>query len=387
MNEFITPPEAEPDNEVFPVEPRYHPVHKIPRKIYDFFASAKLAMVLLVIILACCLTGVTILRGERAWSLIFNSLWFNSLLVLLVVNVACCFFGRIWHRKLTLITFGMILFHLSFVAILGGIIYNSLFYFRGNIRLTEGEVLPSGDPQSYDLIDKGRFFSFARLKGETSLVKMHLGYKVAGEDKRAAYEVAVGEGGDKKQGIIYITHKLTHKGFDYFNDKEGYSLLVTLSNKQRQDLYGAHLPLQSILQKDGSYLYTTGYKEGGLAKADAILFPVPPEKPRFAMQMVYQPSKLKERGGDVALLLFAIDEKGMLKSDKPVAEGKASIGEQIAAGEYVLSAKEVRYWVGMLVRYEPGKPIVLASLWVGLAGMIITTIGRMRKGKAYGKAT
>lgn len=381
MNEFNSLPEAESENEIFPVEPRYHPVHKIPRKIYNFLASSKLAMFLLVAILACCVVGVTVYRGARAGEMIFGTLWFNGLLVLLVVNVACCFFGRIWHRKLTLITFGMILFHLCFVAMFMGIIYNSLFYFRGNIRLTEGEVLPSGDPQSYDQVEMGRFFSFSRLRGETALVKMHFGYKAGGEDKRAAYEVAVGDERSRKQGIIYITHKLTHKGVDYFNDREGYSLLVTLADKQGKALYGAHLPLQSIMQKDKNYLYTTGYKDEGLVKSGVIPFPAPPEKTLFALQIAYQPSKLKERGGDALFKLFLLDENGMPQTGAAYAEGKAAIGEPFAAGEYVLSAKEVRYWVGMNVRYEPGKPIVLTSLWVGLIGMIITTIGRMVKTK------
>jgi hypothetical protein len=35
----------------------------------------------------------------------------------------------------------------------------------------------------------------------------------------------------------------------------------------------------------------------------------------------------------------------------------------------------------MNVRYEPGKPIVLTSLWVALGGLIITFIGRMQKRK------
>lgn len=381
MAELTPTPETESESEIFPIEPRYHPIHKIPRKIYNFLASSRLAMFLLVAILSCCVVGVTLYRGARAGEMIFGTLWFNGLLVLLVVNVACCFFGRIWHRKLTLITFGMILFHLSFVAMFTGIIYNSLFYFRGNIRLTEGEVLPSGDPQSYDTINKGRFFSLSRLRGDTALVKMHFGYKAGGEDKRAAYEVAVGEGNDRKQGIIYITHKLTHKGVDYFNDREGYSLLVTLADKQGRDLYGAHLPLQSIMQKDKGYLYTTGSKDEGMVKAHAIPFPAPPETARFALQVAYQPSKLKERGGDALFKLFTLDEKGMPQTGAPYAEGKAAIGEPFAAGKYVLSAREVRYWVGMNVRYEPGKPIVLTSLWIGLAGMIITTIGRMLRSR------
>lgn len=375
MNNIDTSSGSEPEQ--YPIEPRYHPVHKIPRKMYDFLASAKLAMALLVIILACCLTGVTVVRGERAWILIFNSLWFNAILVLLVVNVACCFFGRIWRRRLTAVSFGMILFHISFVAILLGIVYNSLFYFRGNIRLTEGETLQSADPLSYDKIDKGQFFSFSRLRGETSLIKMHTDYKIGREDKRAAYEVSVGEDGNKKQGMIYVTHKLTHNSFDYFNDKEGYSLLVTLEDKQGRELYGAYLPLQSLIQKDGAYMYSTGHKEGNVVKASATMFPGSPEKPLFAMELAYQLSKLRERDGEVYFRLFALDGAGLPQERPPYAEGKAAIGAKFTAGEYALTVREVRYWAGMVVRYEPGKPIVLTSLWVGLIGMIITTIGRM----------
>ena len=169
MTDIHIPPEAEAENESYPIEPRYHPIHKIPRKIYDFLASAKLAMALLVIILACCVAGVTVWRGLEAGRVIFGTVWFNSILVLLVLNIACCFFGRIWGRRVTIVSFGMILFHLSFVVMLLAIVYNSLFYFRGTIRVTEGESIPSGDPLSYDLVAKGRFFSYSRLKGETSL--------------------------------------------------------------------------------------------------------------------------------------------------------------------------------------------------------------------------
>ena len=202
--------DIESETETYPIEPHYHPIHKLPRKIYDFMASAKLAMALLVIILVSCVAGVTLWRGVEAGRVIFGAVWFNAILVLLVVNIACCFFGRIWGRRVTVVSLGMILFHLSFVIMLLAIVYNSLFYFRGNIRVTEGESIPSGDMMNYDLISKGRFFNFAKLKGETSLIKMHTGYKVKGDDKRAAYEVSIGDEISKKQGVIYTTHKLSH---------------------------------------------------------------------------------------------------------------------------------------------------------------------------------
>ncbi len=376
-----SPADNQPEQEAYPVEPRYHPIHKIPRKIYDFLASARLAMVLLVTILACCISGVTLWRGAEAGRMVFGALWFNSILVLLVVNIACCFFGRIWGRRVTLISFGMILFHLCFVSVLLGVVYNSLFYFRGIIRLTEGEALPSGDPRSYDSYEQGRFFSFSRLKGETTLIKMHAGFKIGGEDKRAAYEVAVGEGGDRSKGIIYITHKLSHHGVDYFNDREGYSLLVILSDNQGRELYGGHVPLQSIRQKNGSFKYSTGYRDGETVKQDVILFPPPPDKPLVALQLGYILSKLKERSGDAEFALFPLDLNDKPLFNMKIAEGKSPIGNKFAAGNYQILAKEVRYWVGMTVRYEPGNAIVLPSLWVGLAGMMITTIGRILRGR------
>ncbi len=382
MSNSIPPPaDDESEQEKFPVEPSYHPIHKITRIMYDFLASARLAMALLVAILACCVVGVTVWRGTEAGRMIFGTIWFNALLVLLVLNVACCFFGRVWRRRITLVSFGMILFHLSFVAILMGVVYNSLFYFRGMIRLTEGEALPSGDQRSYENIVKGRFFSFSHFQGETALIKMHSGYKISGEDKRAAYEISVGESANRKQGIIYITNKLTHQGVDYFNDREGYSLLLILSDRQGRVLYGGHLPLQSIRQGDESFRYSTGYRDGEKIIPEPVLFPSPPEKPLMAMQVEYLPSKLQERAGDVQFKLFPLDSQGVSPIIKPYADEKAPIGQPVAVGEYVLSAPEVRYWVGMAVQYEPGKPIVLTSLWAGLAGMIITTLGRMLRGR------
>jgi len=369
------------EDEVFPVEPHYHPVHKFTRLIYGFFASAKLAIALLIIILLCCLAGVTVWRGTESLQFIFKTLWFNALLVLLVINVACCFFGRIWGRRVTVISFGMILFHLSFVVMLLAVVYNSLFYFRGIMRITEGEVLANSDPLNYeDNFDKGRYFSYSRLSWETSLVKMHTEYTVDGENKRAAYQIEIRDNGNKTDGIVYITHKFTYKGVDYFNEKEGYSLLMLLADKSGKELYGAHIPLQSYKQGDG-FDYFTGYRENGVLKKDVIPFPSIPEKPLFALRTDYMPSKLQERGGSLQYLLFPLDKDGLPQRDTVLAKGNAAIGEQFTAGDYRLTAKEVRYWVGMLVRYEPGKPVVLTSLWAALAGMIITTIGRMLKRK------
>lgn len=370
------------EDEVFPVEPRYHPLHRVTRSVYDFLASAKLAMALLVIILICCLLGVTVWRGLDSWRVIFQTVWFNSLLVLLVINIACCFFGRIWGRRITIISFGMILFHLSFVVMLLAIIYNGLFYFRGTLRLTEGETVQSGERNNYDLVSSGVFFTPSRLRGETTLIKMHTGYKIGKEDKRAAYEIAVGEKHNRKQGIVYITNKLTHNGVDYFNEKEGYAIQLSLSDRDGKELYTIFVPLQSQVVRKGVYRYFTGRKEDSGLKKELIPFPLPPERARYALEMEYfQGERVEDRSGGVQYAVYGLDGSGQPDRTKALAEGKSPIGKPFTVGEHLINAKEVRFWVGMLVRYEPGKPVIMTCLWVALSGMILTTIGRMLRGR------
>jgi hypothetical protein len=209
---------------------------------------------------------------------------------------------------------------------------------------------------------------------------VHTGYKVGGDDKRIAYEIAVGEGRYKKQGIIYITHGLVHNDFVYFNEKEGISPLITISDKLGRELYGAYVPLQSLKKKDGDILVTSGSKDG----PGSFPFPQNSTPPLFYVQIAYIPSKLIDRSGDAEFQVWPYGIKRDAEG-KPIARGKVSMGAMFNVGDYSLSVQEVRYWAAMMVRYEPGKSLVLVSLWVGLTGMIITFIGRIRKGRVEGK--
>jgi len=391
------------------------------RRIYSFLSSSKLALGLLVAVFGCCVAGVTVLRGPRAWTYIFNTLWFNGLLVLLVVNVAFCFFPRMWGRRMTTVLFGMVLFHISFVVILAGIIYNSQVYFRGKIRLTEGEVLRSGDLISYDEVDQGRFFKFADLKGETKLIQMLRGYTLEGQNKKVAYEVEVGEEGERSHGIVYATSSLDHQGFSYFRDKEGYSLLVMLYDKSGEEEYGAFVPLQSFKQPDDSYIYASGSRAG----PDYFPFPGEPVEAKFLLKLEYLPAVLTEREGYVKIRIISlpIEDDSIISPGEPnpddpalafhrgdgaetekvpeappgyevmwnkngetilvpiAYEGEVSVGDKFDTGEYGFAIEEVRYWVSMDVKHEPGQPFVLASRWVSLGGMVITMIGRMKRRK------
>lgn len=344
-------------------------------EVYSVLVSPKLAIGLLLVVLGCCVVGVTIVRGAKAGQLIFATLWFNALLVLLAVSSFAAFFSRVWKRKLTLLSAGMILFHVSFAAMLGGIVYNRLFFFDGLLRLTEGETLPNGRLESYDRIDQGRFFAFSRLRGETTLVRMHVNYKVGGENKQAAYELAISDGDALVHRVIYVTQHLDFEGVRYFCQKEGYSVLLVASDQRGREIYGAHVPLQSFKQPDGSFLYAAGTAKG----VAPFPFPPPPEHPLAELQLTYRASTVAERQGEVNFQVMPIPASGAEGVERA---GRVVVGAPFDAGEFALTPREIRYWVGINVRHDPGLNVILSSLCLGAVGMVMTFVARARQGAA-----
>src|SRR5690242_12981243 len=93
-------PSTDPDAPVPPdARPSATPRRTAGQRVYELLVSPKLAIALLVGILACCVVGVTVMSSDRASAVIFSTLWFNALLVLLAVSSAAAFFTRIWRRK------------------------------------------------------------------------------------------------------------------------------------------------------------------------------------------------------------------------------------------------------------------------------------------------
>ena len=349
------------------------------RKLYDVLRSTKLALALLLVILCACVIGVTAFPAGKSKALIFSSLWFNGLLVLLVLNVGFCFFGRIWRRKVTLISIGMILFHLSFVALFLGIVYDSLFYFTGAIRLTEGETLDMAEPRSYDRAAWGRFFDHdAKLKGQITLHRLYPRYEVKGENKGVANEITVGAPPDIKRGMTYVTGHVTHRGMKYYRKKDGFSPLIILRDKDGNELFGAYSPIQSLKQADGTYLYTTGTAQG----PGTIPFPqIPGEHPLIDLQFTYYPDKEKDRTGEVLFQVQQFNPGSHADMPGERYKEKAAFGEKVKAGDYFLSLNEVRYWASLDVHYNPGLPVILTSFWIGLGGMVLTTGARFAQKK------
>ena len=349
-------------------------------KIFSLFWSTRVALVLLVAILLSCIVGAS-LPAAIGREAVFSSLWFNFLLVLLIVNIVFCIFKRI--RILRLSQIGTTIFHLSLVLLFAGVVYDQLFFFEGAIRLTEGEALSCAERASYDWVRKGRFFKIPKLEdlGKIYSHKFHLSHFAEGRDWGGAYEIAVGE--DVQQGrknFIYVNHPLKYKGFEFYRDKEGYSPLFVLRDSLGRVLYGAYVPLQSIEQKDGTYLY----RSGSAVAPGSFNFPQDPQLPPvFSLQATYYPDKIKKRAGEIFFqarpIVHGKDTEG--QEEKELFKGKTALGKTVKAGDFFLSMEEVRYWTSMKVIYRPGLAMIFSSLWLGLGGITLSVILKMAEGR------
>jgi hypothetical protein len=168
-----------------------------------------------------------------------------------------------------------------------------------------------------------------------------------------------------------------YHGFEYFIGKEGYSLLITASDKKGKELFGFYVPLQSLVQKNGSYLYTTGTREA----PGVIVFPQPPLEPLFGLQFSYRPSLNELTAESVFFQVWPLSkaDANSARGQKPMAEGTAMIGERFRAGDYYIQAGDVRYWVSMNVLHNPGWWIIQVGFWLGFSGLVLTLFGRVRR--------
>jgi hypothetical protein len=348
----------------------------ILRPVFDFLRSKALALGLMIVILAAIFVGTVFLPEPVGRRMVFRAFWFNALLVLLVLNTAFCFFSRIKRRAWDLAYAGTVIFHLSFLGMAAGVIVDSLFYYRGALRLTEGESLAFADPNAYDEEFWGPFFNHQRMRGTVTLHKLYTQYKEGNLNKGVANEISIVDGDRRAREIIYPTRHLAFDGFKLFRNRDGFAPLLVLSDRRGRELYGAYIPLQSIRATEKSEpLYATGTRQ-----APGVMdFPqIEGMPPLFHIQLVYHlPKRTVDRNRATFTVFEASDSH--TERRKPLFEGTVPMGKRAVFGEYALEMREVRYWASMDVVYAPGQPLILASFWIGFSGLVMTAVARFSK--------
>jgi hypothetical protein len=107
--------------------------------LFRFFASVKLAMLLLAVLIAAIIAGTLYessfdARVARAY--IYEAVWFNFWLLLLAANLICSAFSRMpWKRHHT----GFLLTHLGIIVLLAGALIGRIWGVEGSMTLFKGD--------------------------------------------------------------------------------------------------------------------------------------------------------------------------------------------------------------------------------------------------------
>src|SRR5712675_1611381 len=127
--------------------------------IFEFFASLKLAVVLLTMLIVAAIAGTLYessfdAKVSRAY--VYGAPWFNLWLVLLGANLACSAFSRWPWRKHHL---AFLITHLGIITLLIGSLIGRIWGIEGTMTLFKGEP-----PAHRLLVDLGQLASAARLQ-------------------------------------------------------------------------------------------------------------------------------------------------------------------------------------------------------------------------------
>ena len=155
-------------------------------KVWQFFCSVKLAVVIILVLVVACVLGTVVLQEKtldeyvakygyglasffRITELnnVFYSYWFAFLLILLCANLICCTIKR-WRN--TFLQTGFVLTHLSIVLILIGGVVKLQLGLKGGVNVYEGKSV------NYFLTQK------VTRQGKVDYVKKDLPFTIALDD-------------------------------------------------------------------------------------------------------------------------------------------------------------------------------------------------------------
>ncbi|MGQ3684717.1 MAG: cytochrome c biogenesis protein ResB [Candidatus Loosdrechtia sp.] len=205
-------------------------------KVWEFFCSVKLAVVIILLMVVACILGTVILQ-ERTFdeytakygyflatlftttqlNNVFYSYWFSFLLLLLCANLICCTIKR-W--KNSFLQAGFVLTHVSLILILMGGVIKFQLGVKGGVNVYEGKSVnyfltqTMGRGGAVDYIKKDLPFTIAldRFILEKNEPKFQLVSYVKSKDRQKVLDTKY----RKKQQIPGTEYKVTVK--DYIPD-------------------------------------------------------------------------------------------------------------------------------------------------------------------------
>lgn len=256
---------------------------------------------------------------------------------------------------------GFLLVHLSLIGLLSGGLWSAAARLNGFIVLTEGQRgLLAHQDGSFRLL-RGRFRPERDGEFLVFLKKVNIEYE------RKRYPITVtsnleilSHGREAAEGEVKFNEPITYNGLTFAQRETGFSPRLVIRYKG-----SGRLLLDSFVA-----LKTFGK---GAEREYRDFVPLPFLKQRVII--TFYPSFSRDNGTvrkggdepDSPLLLIEMEDG----SGRVVSHGYLPAGGRLALGEYSFLFAGLRRWAAFQVVQDPGYPIVMVSLWLGMGALVL----------------
>lgn len=359
--------------------------------VWQGLGSSRLALAAVVLLIVLCIIGavlpqesmynphdiarwqeyhplVTSLLKPLGFFRTFNSIPFIIIIIILGINTLTCTINHVGKRG-GIVSFkgpdaiknmGFVLLHLSLILLFAGGAWSASARMDGFIVLTEGQGFKE-EHRNYIRLVEGPLRQEKHKGFLLSLEKVHITYRQGKYPTEMSAGIKVGPAPNRMTAVeIAINHPLTYRGVDFTLDQVGFSpRLVIRDKKSGKILINSFVALKTF--------------QNGPNREYRDFLPLPIFKNRviFTLYPAYRKiegkiEKIGERPENPILLIEIEDHSGKtaLTTHLPF-NGKTGVGDHIF--EFI----GLRRSASFKVVEDPGYPLVLAAIWLGLIALIL----------------
>jgi cytochrome c biogenesis protein ResB len=306
---------------------------------------------------------------------VFHSIPFLVIIFLLAVNTLTCTLLHIlkeggfsaFRGPGAIKRTGFALLHLCLIILFAGGFWSSATKMDGYIVLTEGQGIKE-EPGSYVRLiegplrrEKHRGFFFRLNSVQVEYEKKHYRAAITShieifDKRRKAVEAA-----------IKVNHPFTYRGIDFTQDQTGYSPRLIIRQKS-----GGRPVVDSF------FALKTFHKGKEWEYRDFLPLPFFKQRvivtfyPTFT-RIKGQVQKSGEEPDNPLLLIRTEDETG-----QAVSKDYLTMNGGVAIEDYTLTFAGIRRWSAFKVIDDPGYPIVMIALWLGILAILLRYIPELR---------
>jgi hypothetical protein len=298
----------------------------------------------------------------------FNSIPFIITIILLGINTLTCTLNHLIKRggiasfkgPDAIKNMGFVLLHLSLILLFAGGAWSASARMDGFIVLTEGQGFKE-EHGNYIRLVEGPLRREKHKGFLLSLEKVHVTYRQGKYPTEMTAGIKVGPAPNRMDAAeISVNHPLTYRGVDFTLDQVGFSPRLVIRNRKS----GRILINSFVALKTFRYGPNREYRD---------FLPLPIFKNRVIVTLypAYRTieGKIEKTGEEPEnpILLIEIEDQ----TGKTVLTKHLPFNGKIGVGDHIFEFIGLRRSASFKVVEDPGYPLVLAAIWLGLIALIL----------------